>query len=175
MSCDRVGCPDPEATGTHWHCGRCESPALTSMMGHYRRDPGPAGREWYTCAVEDLPAAVTMAEQLQYIATSADSNGGHVTPDEVETIRTAADQLLKFMTTEAELEALPTDTVIVGRGDKYDNEYSNMDWGTWQKDTFGLWRSWQYVDGFPSLKMVTVNFLPIRYTVVWMPPAKDGE
>ncbi len=45
--CDRPGCLG-QNHGNHYHCGRCTSPKVTSMMGHY------VGGE-YTCRPEDLP------------------------------------------------------------------------------------------------------------------------
>ena len=44
--CNRKGCPTP-TQNNHYHCGRCDSSDVTSMMGHYRSDDG---KTWYfTC------------------------------------------------------------------------------------------------------------------------------
>lgn len=50
ISCTRDNCPTPKQSN-HYHCGRCTSPAITSMLGHYSRDEN--GIETFSCKEED--------------------------------------------------------------------------------------------------------------------------
>lgn len=50
-TCFREGCPTPY-NNQHYHCGRCSSVDITSMLGHSQSDDG---KTWYfTCEEKDI-------------------------------------------------------------------------------------------------------------------------
>lgn len=53
--CDREGCPEPTQL-SHYHCGHCTSPKITSMYGHY------IGGEM-RCNPVDVPYTLEQAER----------------------------------------------------------------------------------------------------------------
>lgn len=65
--CERKGCPTP-SQGNHYHCGRCVSPDVTSMMGHYKSDDG---KNWYfTCEEKDLGRSMSFDGEEGYFLTT---------------------------------------------------------------------------------------------------------
>lgn len=62
--CERDGCPDP-GQGNHYHCGRCNSAEMTSMMGHYTSSDG--GKTWhFTCKEEDIVKEKDMGRSMSF-------------------------------------------------------------------------------------------------------------
>lgn len=64
--CDRKGCPQPNHMN-HYHCGRCSSPEVTSMLGHYQSDDG---KTWnFTCKEEDMGRSMSFDGEEGYFLT----------------------------------------------------------------------------------------------------------
>lgn len=180
--CDREGCTS-DATN-HYHCGRCTSPAVTSMMGHYRSDG--RGNEWYTCRPEDLPETSVKPPVVAHGVTPEPPAGSEQYREgwrtgyeqrELDLKRSGVTR--KVVSTVEELESLPVHTVIVGIGDKWQNEHSDTVPTVFQRHDIerksAWWRSPDYVEFMTSTQLVQLKFLPAFYVVVWQPASNEGD